>query len=49
MLENLFGGFGALNRFMNFSEAVSTSDPDPQVSPKVIHTTPDELYAPQTL
>lgn len=49
MCKKLFGGFGTLNHFMNFSEAVSTSDPDPEVSPEVIHTTPDELYALQTL
>lgn len=49
VLEKLFGGFGALDRPMNFMGAVSTSNPDPEVSPEVPHTTPDELYAPQTL
>lgn len=48
-LEKLFGGFGTLDRPMNFMGAVSTSNPDPEVSLEVPHTTPDELYAPQTL
>lgn len=48
-LEKLFGGFGALDCPMNFLGAVSISNPDPEVSLEVPHTTPDELYAPQTL
>lgn len=48
-LEKLFGGFGALNHPVNFLRAVSTSNPDPEVSLKVPHTTPGELYPPLTL
>ena len=48
-LEKLVGGFGALDRPMNFMGTVSTSNSDPEVSLEVPHTTPDEVYAPQTL
>lgn len=48
-LEKLFGGFGALNRPVAFFGAVSTSNPDLEVSLEVPHTIPGELYPPQTL